>query len=70
MNGWNDDGSRQFNLVNSNWFGFRVSKWYNGNLIDIGLRINDKKFGWFEYYNPDGSIDTENSGFFLNNDKI
>ena len=76
-NGWYDNGYfnalslkdkdyRQLNYVNGNWFGFVIREWSNGNLSEIGLRINGKIFGWYEEYNKDGSINPVHSGFLLN----
>ena len=63
FNGWHYDTYRQFNLINGNWFGFRVI-WHNRKLSYIGLFINDNKFGWV-----DDSFD-QGSGFYLNDVKI
>ena len=70
MNGWDDNGYRQGNLVNGNWFGLVIEKYSNGNLFSMGLFINDYWFGWCVEYDIDGSIDTKQSGFYLKNEKI
>ena len=69
-NGWDDNGYRQANFINSNWFGFSVINWGNGNLSYIGLIINDERFGWYEEYDGDGTIDYEYGGFYLNDRRI
>ena len=60
----------QVNLVNGYSIGLKVDKWDNGNLSYIGFIINTKRFGWYESYNKDGSIDPNYTGFYLNNKKL
>ena len=68
-NGWNDNVYHHVNLVNGNWFGLIVNKWYD--VVNYtGLRINDKQFGWIESYNDDGFINTDLTGFYLNDRRI
>ena len=70
MNGWYYNDFRQVNYVDGIWFGLLVDKWDSGNLESIVLRINDKRFGWYESYNMDGYVDPHLTGYFLNNEKI
>ena len=69
---WNDalDGGRLINYVNDKWFGFMVSEYQSGEILSFGLIINNKRYGWRECYDEDGTIDPNWCGLYLNNMKI
>ena len=68
--GWSDNDYRQVNYDNGNWFGLTIGRWSNGNLESLGLRIDNKRFGWVDVYYYWGSVNTFLSGFYLNDKKI
>ena len=70
INGWVVNAYDKVNKVNGDMFGFRLDNFYDGSLSSIGMCISDYRFGWFEDYNEDMSIDTDWTGFYLNNRMI
>ena len=60
-NYWFHNAIHQGNLVNGEYFGFKINQMYNRQLDYLGLVING---GWYESYNDDGSIYDESIVFF------
>ena len=67
--GWCDNVDNSSNIINNNWFGFRVAKFNNRDTLLIGWFINSKRYGWSVDYNHNGSIDLYLSGYYINNEK-
>ena len=65
MNGYMS-GSPEVNFVNDIMIGFWINRWSNGNIGCIGILIEGMRYGWCESYSIiDGSINTNNSGFYI-----
>ena len=65
MNGWVYKLDNSVNTVDFNWFGFRVGKFANGNLLILALYIDDKVCGWSDVYNPDSSLNVTKYEYWL-----
>ena len=78
LNGWRINYSNSVsdifdvsgNIINGNIFGLQIYGLDNYILDSIGLFINNKRFGCFDDYLFDGSIDEEYSGIYYNSNKV
>ena len=70
-NGWIEDGLNNFNYIDSEWFGLRVSNFVSGDLYLIGIFIGGIRFGWFsDKYEEFNREIMDCGGFYINGDKI
>jgi len=44
--------------------------WSNGELMWKGIHVNGERYGYFEWYNDDGSIDEDETCYFLKNELV
>ena len=50
--------------------GYCETYWDTGQLGWIGLRINGKKYGYYEWYHRDGSVHNYYTGYYINGKKL
>jgi len=44
--------------------------WDAGQLMCQGVVVNGKGYGYYKWYDFDGSVDKDGTGYFFNGDKI